>query len=51
MTELCKQVLQVKATPTFYMYSGGHLVDKHVGIKEDPFGKKILRLQETEVDF
>ena len=44
--QLCKTVLNVKATPTFYMYANGALVDKHVGIKEDPFRKKIKSLLE-----
>jgi len=44
---LCKQILGVKATPTFYLYSDGKLVDKHIGIKEDPFRKKILTLQKN----
>ena len=43
--QLCKTILNVKATPTFYMYSNGSLVDKHVGIKEDPLRKKILALK------
>jgi len=45
--QLCKQILGVKATPTFYLYSDGKLVDKHIGIKEDPFRKKILTLQKN----
>merc|ERR1739848_442714 len=43
--QLCKTILGVKATPTFYMYSYGKLVDKHVGIKEDQFRKKIMALK------
>ena len=42
--QLCKQILQVKATPSFYMYKEGSLASKHVGIKEDGLRKKIKEL-------
>jgi len=42
--QLCKTILKVKATPTFYMYANGKQVDKHVGIKEQPLREKIIAL-------